>query len=86
MSVVGAITIDNVSDLIETGRAKLDPEIREVDLRGLSEVDSSAIGLLLEWQRSAQARHGVHLRFRNLPENLRSLATLYDVLELIPAS
>ncbi len=85
IGIVGAVTIDNVSGLIETGRAKLDPEVREVDLGGLNEVDSSAIGLLLEWQRSAQARHGVRLRFTNLPENLRSLASLYDVLELIPA-
>ncbi|MDQ3195708.1 MAG: STAS domain-containing protein [Burkholderiales bacterium] len=84
IGITGAITIDNVARLIEIGRAQLGPEVREVDLSGLSEVDSSAIGLLLEWQRVAQAQHRVHLRFKNLPENLRSLASLYDVLELIP--
>jgi ABC-type transporter Mla MlaB component len=37
---------------------------------------------LLEWQRGAKAR-GWQVRYANLPANLRSLAEVYGVLELL---
>lgn len=86
LTIRGPVTIDNVTALIESGRDQLvGAEVREVDLGGMSDVDSSAIGMLLEWQRASEAAHGVRLRFVNLPENLKSLATLYDVLDLLAA-
>jgi phospholipid transport system transporter-binding protein len=45
-------------------------------------VDSSAVSLVLEWLREAQ-RNQRKLRFTHLPDNLKSLATLYSVLDLI---
>ena len=53
-----------------------------VDLAGVTEVDSSALSLLLEWRREA-VRNGREIRYRNLPANLKSLAELYGVTELI---
>ncbi len=53
-----------------------------VDLAGITEVDSTAVSLLLEWRREAE-RHGRCIRFVNLPGNLTSLAKLYGVIDLI---
>ena len=56
-----------------------------IDLGAVAEADSTALSLLLEWQRAAKAS-GWTLRFSNLPGNLRSLAEVYGVLELIPTA
>ncbi|MFZ5541796.1 MAG: STAS domain-containing protein [Pseudomonadota bacterium] len=53
------------------------------DLSAVREVDSSAVALLLAWQREAQAR-GARLVLSGLPPALKSLAELYGVDELIP--
>jgi ABC-type transporter Mla MlaB component len=37
---------------------------------------------LLEWQRAANAR-GFRLSYTGLPQNLRSLAGVYGILELL---
>ena len=56
-----------------------------VDLSGVEAVDSSAVSVLLQWLRLARER-GIELAFVNLPDNLCSLAKLYDVAEVLPIS
>ena len=58
------------------------PERLSIDFSAITGVDSSAVALLLEWRRQAQAR-GKRLDFVNLPPNLLALAELYGVAELI---
>jgi phospholipid transport system transporter-binding protein len=58
------------------------PERLTIDFATVSGVDSSAVALLLEWRRRAQAL-GKTLVFVNLPPNLLALAELYGVAELI---
>jgi len=58
------------------------PEKLVIDFSGITEVDSSAVALLLEWRRRAHA-HGKALVFVNLPANLLALAELYGVTDLI---
>ncbi len=58
------------------------PERLTIDFSAITGVDSSAVALLLEWRRQAQAR-GKRLDFVNLPPNLLALAELYGVAELI---
>lgn len=58
------------------------PEHLTIDFTGITEVDSSAVALLLEWRREA-ARRGKSLHFENLPANLLALAELYGVSELL---
>ena len=53
---------------------------RDFDLDPLVEYDSSAIAVLLEIRR---APGGAGARFRNVPANLRKLATLYGVDSLL---
>ncbi len=56
-----------------------------VDLAQVEAVDSSAVSLLLQWSRQAR-ENGVQLSFVNLPTNLRSLANLYGVTEVLSIS
>ncbi|MBI4196078.1 MAG: STAS domain-containing protein [Betaproteobacteria bacterium] len=81
----GPVTIGNVAAVLEEGaRLFTAPEVT-VDLSGMTEVDSSAVSLLLEWRRAA-LRGDRRIRFVNLPENLGSLAELYGVTELLGAA
>lgn len=81
-TVHGAITIDNVTAVLEESvRTFVAPRL-VIDLSGVSEVDSTALSLLLEWRRSAVAAQRV-IEFTHVPANLRSLADLYGVSELL---
>ena len=64
-----------------TARPEL-PDRLTIDFTAVTEVDSSAVALLLEWRREA-ARLGKGLNFANLPANLVALAELYGVIGLI---
>ena len=54
------------------------------DASALRQFDSSALALLLECRRHAQAA-GKGFSVLSAPQRLRELAVLYGVLELIPA-
>jgi phospholipid transport system transporter-binding protein len=79
----GPLTIDNVTAVLAESERLFDASPLEVDLAGVTDVDSSAVSLLLQWERLAK-RHGGTVSFRNIPPNLKSLATLYGVADLIP--
>lgn len=80
LKVAGPMNIDSVSALLAQSAGMLDGATL-VDLSGVTEADSSAVSLLLEWRRQAK---GDALRFANLPPALKSLADLYGVADLIP--
>ena len=82
LCVQGPITIDNVPAVIKQGDALFDQPDLVIDLAQVTEVDSSAISMLLEWQRKAQG-HNQQLYFSNMPKNMNNLAQLYGVSELI---
>jgi phospholipid transport system transporter-binding protein len=83
--VQGAVTLAEVTRLRDAGLEAIDRDGLTIDLAGVKEADSSALSLLLEWQRAAKAR-GFRLTYAGLPENLRSLARVYGVLELLALS
>ncbi|MBL8496532.1 STAS domain-containing protein [Nitrosomonas sp. JL21] len=85
MIVQGPITIDNVVDITERGKAYLDRPRQVVDLQQITSVDSSVISMMLEWLRTARLQ-GCQLQFINLPPNLATLIQLYGIVEMIPAS
>jgi phospholipid transport system transporter-binding protein len=80
--VRGAITLADVTRWRALGLEAIDRDGLTIDLAGVTDADSSALSLLLEWQRAAKAR-GFRLSYEGLPENLRSLARVYGVLELL---
>jgi len=82
----GALTLATVPALAGAVRDHLQQGVRVIDFRGVTEVDSSAVALALEWLRQA-AEGGSALRLANLPAAMQNLAKLYGVSELLqPAS
>ena len=85
MLLSGPVTLANVAGLLEEGRRHLAEGVQTVDLGEVSEMDSALLALLLAWLRDAKARERA-LAFANLPESLRTIARLYGVDRLLPAS
>jgi phospholipid transport system transporter-binding protein len=75
----------NVTGVLAEGAGLFQGSDVLVDLSGVTEVDSSAVSLLLEWRRQAFAAKR-RIVYVNLPSNLKSLADLYGVSELLGAS
>jgi phospholipid transport system transporter-binding protein len=86
LSLEGALSFETLPRVLEESRAySARPDLPErltIDFSSITEVDSSAVALLLEWRREA-ARRGKGLYFANLPANLLALAELYGVTGLI---
>jgi phospholipid transport system transporter-binding protein len=83
LTVSGPLTLATAAGLGAAAEVHLNGDL-VVDLAAVTEVDSSALSLLFEWQRAAQRRK-CKVSFCNLPASLTSLAELYGVTELIPA-
>ena len=77
-----ALTIAHARAELAAGLAAIARGETELDLAGVTEVDSSAVATLLAWQRAAREK-GRALVVRNMPESMRSLAGLYGVSDLI---
>lgn len=82
LGVEGSITIDNVVSVVANGVALFDGAEVIIDLGRVTEADSAAVSLMLEWRREA-ARHHRKIRFLNMSRNLQSLVQLYGVSELM---
>jgi phospholipid transport system transporter-binding protein len=77
--------MSNVTGVLQESTAMFQgPEIL-VDLGPVTEVDSAAVSLLLEWQRRALAANR-RIAYVNLPSNLKSLVDLYGVSDLLVAT
>jgi len=88
LKVAGSMNINSAAALLSESQGQLSG-IKVIDLAGVTEVDSAAVSLMLEWRRQAQSQTqsqtgDTALRFANLPSALTSLADLYGVSELIP--
>ena len=80
--VVGDVLIDNASSLLaQTSLFNINEDI-VVDLSAVTDVDTSALSLMLEWQRRVTALNHKIL-FQHVPLNLMSLAGLYGVTYFI---
>ncbi len=82
LRVEGALTIETVPDLVNAIEGYFDQGARKIDLKLVTDVDSAAVALLLEWRRQAISCD-VTLAFLNLPEVLRNLVNLYGVSSMI---
>jgi phospholipid transport system transporter-binding protein len=81
-TVQGPITMNNATEVLAESTNRFTGDHVVVDLSAVTEVDSAAVSLLLEWRRAAK-RANRRIEFVNLPESLRSLADLYGVSHLI---
>jgi phospholipid transport system transporter-binding protein len=85
LSVSGPVTLANVTQVLEEGYAAIRAGAGAVDLKGVTELDSSLLAMVLAWMREA-AKAGRTLRLDNLPAGLTTLAELYGVDELLPSA
>jgi phospholipid transport system transporter-binding protein len=83
--LAGPVTLATINAVLEEGAHVLKAPTLTVDLAGVTEVDSTAVSLLLEWRRAAQ-REQRTIAFANYPANLKSLIQLYGVSELLAVS
>lgn len=78
----GSVTLSNATEVLAEGNRLFTADEVTLDLSEMTEVDSTAVSLLLEWRRAAR-RANRRIAFVNLPENLKSLAALYGVTDLV---
>lgn len=80
--ITGDVEIDNANALLIASNALTISDNTLVDFAKVTEIDTAAISLILEWKRRAIAQ-SKQLKFVNLPANLTSLTHLYGVADLI---
>ena len=73
--VEGPVTLDSVPGLVGAAEEHFRLGVGAIDFSGVTEIDSSAVALALEWLRQG-ARANVRVRFVNLPESMQNLARL----------
>jgi phospholipid transport system transporter-binding protein len=83
--IEGALTMATVPTALAEGRELFDGPRVQVDLSRVTQVDSSAVSLLLEWVRAA-SRSDRTMLYTDLNANLQSLAALYGVSDLLPGA
>lgn len=81
----GEVVFSTASALLETTVSFDNTQPTIIDFAQVTNADTSAISLMLEWQRRATAAQS-SISFVNLSPNLLSLANLYGVEEMIVQS
>lgn len=80
--ITGDILMDNASQLLEQSKRLVLNGNDIVDFKQVTDLDTSAVSLMLEWQRRAIAENK-QLTFVHLSDNLKSLIALYGVESFI---
>jgi len=83
--ITGEILMDNANSVLAESKALDMADDLQVDFSAVTDIDTAALSLLIEWQRRAIAA-GKKIRFIHLPETLLSLAALYGVTDFVPLS
>lgn len=84
--VSGRLGFETVPEVWRKSRAVLDDGAASViDLGAVTQVDSAALALVIEWLRWARS-HGKQLGLVNMPEALRALARISEVDNLLESA
>ncbi len=84
LRLAGQLDFGNAAVAFTSVQHQLQSGIVELDLGGLTNADSAALACLLAWR--AESNHaGRTLNLVAIPENLRALAQVSDVLQLLDA-
>lgn len=84
LNLAGRISVSNAAEVLQSGADYLASDNAGIiDFAGVEQVDSSVIAIMLEWRRIAASANRP-LAFRNLRCNIRALAEVYGVGELLP--
>lgn len=82
MLSIDALTFSSAREALDQGTAAISAGETVFDLGGVKAADSSAVALLLAWQRRAREA-GHRLTFINVPDNVNKLSALYGVEPLV---
>lgn len=74
------LSLQNAVDSVQAGLAAIAQGQMDFDLSALTFVDSSAVAVMLEWQRAAKHMEKV-ITFHGMPSNVSSLIELYGLSE-----
>lgn len=74
------LSLRNAVSVSEAGLQAIHAGADQFDMTSLRTVDSSAVAVMLAWQRQAQALNR-HLQFIGVPASLLSLISLYGLTE-----
>lgn len=83
VEVSGPMTMSEAARLLAEGEAAIGGAVRSFDLAGVTTMDSSGLAVVFGWMRAAKAA-GKAVSLDNPPQNLRNLAAVYGVAELLP--
>ncbi len=83
--VTGALVLDTVPALWAERNRLLKPGQTVLDLQGVERTDSAGVALLVSLLREARTSQ-TSLEFANIPAQLRSLARVSGVDDLLPES
>ena len=79
----GELSFDTVEALLKRGGDLLGSANNIcIDLAGVTHSDSAGLALLIEWLRLAKRQNAV-LKYRTLPAQLKALASISEVEELL---
>lgn len=74
----GDLIVENINRVLDASKALSLVDATQLDFANVTDVDTSAISLILEFKRRAAAEN-VKLSLVNVPANLVSLMQLYGV-------
>ena len=83
--VEGPVTLATVQALLDEGSRRFEGERSVVDFSGVTEADSSAVSLMLEWPAHAHARSARISLYQPRRESGEP-CQLYGVTDLIPVA
>jgi phospholipid transport system transporter-binding protein len=83
--VSGDVLMDNANNIVKLSDSFSMPADLVIDFSAVTDVDTAALSLLMEWKRRALSSN-CNLKFKHLPENLNSLADLYGVAAFITSN
>ena len=78
----GDVVIGTVKSILTNSESLPINQDTVIDFKQVTDIDTTAISLILEWKRRAIKENQV-LNIINLPANLNSLVQLYGVEDLI---
>ena len=78
----GPLVMDSATTVLNEAKSGVASGDVTVDFSGITDIDSSALALMLQWRRDDEAA-GRTVIFEGIPDNLRVLAELYGVSFLL---
>ncbi|MBC3910071.1 MULTISPECIES: STAS domain-containing protein [Undibacterium] len=79
-TVTGELSHGNANAVVAAGLSALAEGQSEFDLSALTKIDSSAVAVMIAWQRQA-IQQGLKLHFTGVPASLLSILALYGLNE-----